>query len=62
MMFSFGILSAICIMAGTSWIAAGAVIQSSAASNLRLHHFYRGEAVLLAGFAIMVLLSAYYAS
>jgi hypothetical protein len=29
---------------------------------MHLHHFYRGEAMLLAGFAIMVLLSAYYAS
>lgn len=62
MMCSFVIFSGICVAAGASWIAAGAVIQSAAASKMHLHHFYRGEAVLLAGFAIMVLLSAYYAS
>ena len=62
MVSSFISFSVICMIAGMSWIAAGAVIQSAAASRMRLHHFYRGEAVLLAAFAIMVLVSAYYAS
>ena len=62
MVSSFVSFSVICIIAGLSWIAAGAVIQSAAASRMHLHHFYRGEALLLAAFAIMVLVSAYYAS
>jgi len=62
MVSSFVGFSVICIIAGFSWIAAGAIIQSAAASRMHFHHFYRGEAVLLAAFAIMVLVSAYYAS
>ena len=62
MMFYFASFSGVCIIAGLSWLAAGAVIQSATASRMHLHQFYRGEAVLLAGFAIMVLVSAYCAS
>ncbi len=62
MLLSFASFSIICIMAGLAWIAAGAVLHSVGASKIQLHHFYRGEAFLLAGFAIMILLSAYYSS
>jgi len=57
---SFASFSAICTVAGSGWVAAGALLQSAGASRIHLHHFYRGEAVLLVGFAIMILLSAYY--
>ena len=62
MLLSFVSFSITCIIAGSAWIAAGAVLHSAGTSRLHLHHFYRGEAYLLAGFAIMILLSAYYAS
>jgi threonine/homoserine/homoserine lactone efflux protein len=62
MLFSFLNFSVICIAAGSGWVLAGALIRSAAASKIHLHHFYRGEAFLLAGFAIMILLSAYYAA
>ena len=62
MLLSFVSFSITCIIAGSAWIAAGAVLHSAGTSRMHLHHFYRGEAFLLAGFAIMILLSAYYAS
>ena len=61
MLLSFASFSAICTVAGSGWVAAGALLQSAGASRIHLHHFYRGEAVLLVGFAIIILLSAYYA-
>ena len=62
MLLSFASFSVICFAAGSGWIAAGALLRSAAPSKMHLHHFYRGEAFLLAGFAIMILLSAYYSS
>jgi threonine/homoserine/homoserine lactone efflux protein len=60
MLLSFVSFSGICLFAGLGWIAAGGLLRSTTASTIHLHHFYRGEAFVLAGFAIMILLSAYY--
>jgi threonine/homoserine/homoserine lactone efflux protein len=54
--------SAICTGAASGWISAGALLHSTAAHKLHLNWFYRGEAFLLAGFAIVILVSAYYSS
>lgn len=52
--------SAICIGVASSWIAAGALLHSRGAHQTHLNWFYRGEAFLLAGFAIAIFMSAYY--
>jgi len=62
LLLAFVSFSLICILAGSAWMAAGAFLHSVGASKMPLHHFYRGEAFLLAGFAIVILLSAYYSS
>lgn len=51
--------SAICTVVASSWIAAGALIQSNATQRIHLGWVYRGEAFLLAGFAIVIFVSAY---
>ncbi|MBY0248810.1 MAG: LysE family translocator [Nitrospiraceae bacterium] len=51
--------SAICVIAASGWIAAGALLQSKAAQRIHLGWVYRGEAFLLAGFAIVIFVSAY---
>jgi threonine/homoserine/homoserine lactone efflux protein len=51
--------SAICIGVASGWIAAGALIQSNAAQQIHLGWVYRGEAFLLAGFGIVIFVSAY---
>lgn len=51
--------SAICIVVASGWIAAGALIQSNTAQRIHLGWVYRGEAFLLAGFAIAIFVSAY---
>lgn len=51
--------SAICFGAASGWIAAGALIQSTTAQRIHLGWVYRGEAFLLAGFAIVIFISAY---
>lgn len=52
--------SAICTAVAAGWIAAGALLHSSGAHTTHLNWFYRGEAFLLAGFAIVIFVSAYY--
>ena len=52
--------SAICTGVASGWIAAGALLHSSGAHTMHLNWFYRGEAFLLAGFAIVIFVSAYY--
>ena len=52
--------SAICAAVACGWIAAGATLHTTDAPKLHLNWFYRGEALLLAGFAIVIFLSAYY--
>ena len=54
--------STICTGAACGWIAAGALLHSTGAHKLHLNWFYRGEAFLLVGFAIVILVSAYYSS
>ena len=54
--------SAICIGAASGWIAAGAMVHSTGAHKPHLNWVYRGEACLLVGFAIVILVSAYYSS
>ena len=54
--------SVICIVAASSWIAGGALLQSTGVHKTHLTWFYRGEAFLLAGFALVILISAYYDS
>ncbi len=51
--------SVICTVVASGWIAAGALIQSNAAQRIQLGWVYRGEAFLLAGFAIVIFVSAY---
>ena len=51
--------SAICIGVASGWIAAGAFLQSKAAQRIHLRWVYRGEAFLLAAFAIVIFVSAY---
>ncbi len=52
--------SAICTGVASGWIAAGAMLHSRGAHTMHLNWFYRGEAFLLAGFAIVIFVSAYY--
>lgn len=52
--------SLICTAVACGWIATGAWFHSRAANTLRLQWLYRGEAFLLGGFAIMLVVSAYY--
>lgn len=52
--------SAICAGVAAAWIAAGAFLHSRGAHQTHLNWFYRGEAFLLAGFAIVIFVSAYY--
>ena len=52
--------SAICTGVASGWIAAGAMLHSRGTHTMHLNWFYRGEAFLLAGFAIVIFLSAYY--
>jgi len=52
--------SAICTGVACGWIAGGAILHSTGAHKLHLNWFYRGEAFLLVGFAIVILVSAYY--
>lgn len=54
--------SAICTVAASGWIAAGAMVHSTGAHKPHLNWVYRGEACLLVGFAIVILFSAYYSS
>jgi threonine/homoserine/homoserine lactone efflux protein len=54
--------SAICTGVACGWIAAGALLHSTAVHKTYLNWFYRGEAFLLASFAIVILISAYYYS
>ena len=56
-----GSFSAICMGVAASWIAAGALLHSTAAHKVHFTWFYRGEAFLLVGFALVILVSAYYA-
>ena len=52
--------SAICTGVASGWIAAGALLHTRGAHKMHLNWFYRGEAFLLAGFAIVIFISAYY--
>ena len=52
--------SAICTGVACCWIGGGAMLHSTGADKMRLNWFYRGEAFLLVGFAIVILFSAYY--
>lgn len=52
--------AAICTGVACCWIAGGALLHSTGAHKLHLNWFYRGEAFLLVGFAIVILFSAYY--
>jgi threonine/homoserine/homoserine lactone efflux protein len=52
--------SAICTGVASGWITAGAMLHSRGAHTMHLNWFYRGEAFLLAGFAIAIFVSAYY--
>ena len=51
--------SAICTVVACGWITAGALLHSEKENRRRLNWFYRGEAFLLAGFAIVIFVSAY---
>lgn len=54
--------AAICTAVTCGWIAGGAFLHSTGAHKTHLNWLYRGEAFLLAGFAIVILVSAYYSS
>ena len=54
--------SAICTGVACGWIGGGALLHSRGTHKLHLNLFYRGEAFLLVGFAIVILVSAYYPS
>ena len=54
--------SAICTGVACGWIAGGALLHATAVHKTSLNWFYRGEAILLASFAIVILISAYYYS
>lgn len=54
--------AAICAAVACGWIAGGAFLHSTGAHKTHLNWLYRGEACLLAGFAIIILVSAYYTS
>jgi threonine/homoserine/homoserine lactone efflux protein len=62
LVFSWASFAVICTAAGSGWIAGGALLHSTGAPKMHSSWMYRGEAVLLAGFAIMILISAYYSS
>lgn len=51
--------SAICTGVACGWIAAGALVRSNTAQQMHQSLVYRGEAFLLAGFAIAIFVSAY---
>ena len=51
--------SGICTGVASGWIAAGALIHSNTVQRIHLGWVYRGEAFLLAGFAIVIFVSAY---
>ena len=52
--------SAICIAVACGWIATGALLHSKFPQTIPLPWLYRGEALLLTGFAIVTFASAYY--
>lgn len=54
--------SAICTGVANAWITAGALLHSTSVHKAHLNWFYRGEAFVLASFAIVILLYAYYSS
>ena len=54
--------AAVCTAVACGWIAGGAFLHSTGAHKTHLNWLYRGEAFLLAGFAIVILVSAYYSS
>ena len=56
----FGSFSVVCTVAACCWIAAGVLLHSTGAQKLNLNWFYRGEACLLVGFAIVIFFAAYY--
>jgi threonine/homoserine/homoserine lactone efflux protein len=56
-----GSFSAICTAVGCGWIAGGALLHATAAHKAHFTWFYRGEACMLVGFALVILISAYYA-
>lgn len=60
MLLYFVSFAAICTGVACGWIAGGALLHSTGAHKLHLNWFYRGEAILLVGFAIVILFSAYY--
>lgn len=53
---------AVCTVVASGWIAGGAFLHSTGAHKTHLNWLYRGEAFLLASFAIVILVSAYYSS
>lgn len=52
--------STICTGVAWGWIAAGSWFHSRVTDNRQLQWVYRGEAFLLGGFAIMLVMSVYY--
>jgi threonine/homoserine/homoserine lactone efflux protein len=54
--------AAICAAAGYGWVAAGALLHSTGTPKMHMSWVYRGEACVLVGFAIAILISAYYSS
>ena len=57
-----GSFSAIGTGVACAWIAGGALLHSAGAHKVHFTWFYRGEACMLVGFALVILVSAYYAS
>jgi threonine/homoserine/homoserine lactone efflux protein len=62
MVFSWVSFAIICTAVGSGWIAAGALLHSRDATQIHLSWVYRGEACVLIGFAILILISTYYPS
>lgn len=54
--------SVICTGVAYGWITSGALLHSTEVRKTHLNWFYRGEACLLASFAIVILISAFYYS
>lgn len=54
--------AAVCTAVACGWIAGGAFLHSTGAHKTHLNWLYRGESFLLASFAIIILISAYYSS
>lgn len=52
--------SVICTAVACAWIATGSLLQSQFQQATHLPWLYRGEALLLTGFAIVIFASAYY--